>query len=203
MSLREEERRRLYRNLHDILSPALASIRLRLDMVATRLAHEADSRVVADAAADVARAMEEIRRLGTDAGPLDLHWGLPGALRRLAARFEAAGVAITVQVPESAPQIPTAIEVAAYRIAAEGLANVIRHASARKATLRLDIDGDIVLLEVADDGVGLLAARMSRGSGLPSMTWRAQEVGGRCEVLPRADSSSGTVVRAILPGRAA
>ncbi|MDH2426541.1 histidine kinase [Sphaerisporangium sp. TRM90804] len=200
--VRHEERCRLSSDLHDTLGPALAGIRLRLDTAAALLAHEPEARrLVADAAEETVRAVAEMRRLIDDLGPVDLHAGLPGALRRLAARLGDGGrLTITLDVPEGPPPLPPVVESAVYRIAAECLTNTVRHAAASRVTLRLAHEGDVVVLRVTDDGVGLPGVRR-QGRGLPSMTRRAREAGGRLEVLSRRDGRQGTEVRAVLPGR--
>lgn len=202
--VRHEERQRLSSDLHDTLGPALAGLRLRLDTVAARLSHDPElRRLVLDAAAETAYAGAELRRVIYDLGPSDLHLGLPGALRLLAVRFGGTDVAITVEIPDTPPSLPASLEVALYRIACEGLANAVRHGTGRQATLRLTTEHDRVVLEIADDGVGLAATRPGRGLGLSSMKKRAQDAGGRCDVLSRLHGGSGTLVRATLPRRAA
>lgn len=202
--VRRQERQRLSCDLHDTLAPALAGIRLRLDTVAARLGDEPELRsMVADAAAETVRTVAEFRRIIDDLRPGDLQWGLPTALRRLAARFDGTGFAIMLEVPESSLRLPEVQEVALYRIASEGLTNAVCHGAGERATVRLITDPDEVVLEIADDGVGLAGARRSRGLGLSSMRRRAREAGGRCEVLSRPPEGSGTLIRAVLPRQAA
>ena len=89
-----------------------------------------------------------------------------------------------------------AVEVAAYRIVAESLTNVVRHADAGSARVRLErTDGDL-LVEIADDGVGI-GEDVQAGVGLLSVRERAAELGGRADV--ECPPSGGTVVRAMLP----
>ncbi|MGP3948718.1 sensor histidine kinase [Streptomyces sp. 7N604] len=204
VAAREEERTRLRVDLHDSLGPALAGIRLRLDVAAERVVQPGTRRLILDAAAEMARTVDDIRHIIDDLRPPDLEGvGLRGALRHLVHRADAGtSLILFADLPESdhVPAVSFATELAAYRIASEGLTNVLRHAKARSATVRLtDRDGWLVL-EVIDDGVGLpTAGAMSRGVGLSSMTRRAEEVGGHCEVLPRPDGRTGTLVRATLP----
>jgi signal transduction histidine kinase len=94
--------------------------------------------------------------------------------------------------------LPAAVEVAAYRIAGEALANVARHASARTCTVRLSVEDRALLVEVADDGRGI-GADAEAGVGLVSLRERAAELGGRSEVTCPDDG--GTMVRAWLPLR--
>jgi len=102
---------------------------------------------------------------------------------------------VRVEAPSGLPSLPAAVEVAAYRIAEESLANVVRHAQARTCVVRLSLD-DALRLEICDDGVGLPAARHV-GVGLLSLHERAAELGGSCVVEPV--STGGTRVCARLP----
>ncbi len=194
---REEERRRIRRDLHDGLGPALSGVVFRLE--SARLLVDRDPRAAKQhlegTSADVQDVVADVRRLVHDLRPPALDdRGLVGALSQLAeqqpyqATIEADGVGA----------LPAAVEVAAYRIAAEALTNAARHADARAATLRLREDRDQLLVEVWDDGRGIDADRQA-GVGLMSLRERAEELGGRSEVT--CPPTGGTVVRAWLPLR--
>ena len=92
--------------------------------------------------------------------------------------------------------LPAAVEVACYRIAAEAVANAIRHADARRVVVHLHSTTTCLSLQVEDDGVGLSGRPRVNGLGLESMRQRAEEIGGELAVTSNA---SGTVVRADLP----
>jgi signal transduction histidine kinase len=94
------------------------------------------------------------------------------------------------------PQLSAAVEVAAYRIVSEALANTARHAQARRASVRRAGEPPGLLVEVRDDGVGI-GPDVVAGVGLRSIRERAEELGGRAEV--RCPGSGGTLVRAWLP----
>jgi signal transduction histidine kinase len=100
------------------------------------------------------------------------------------------------------PALPAAVEVAAYRIAAEALTNTVQHAAAHTCDLTVSVDpgANAVLVEVCDDGCGLTPDRPA-GVGLGSMRERAAELGGRCDI--DATPHGGTRVRATLPHRPA
>ena len=196
---REEERRRLRRDLHDGLGPSLGGAVFQLD--SARLTVDRDP----DAAAEQLRVteshllgvMDDVRRLVSDLRPPALDaLGVAAALRQQGDLV--AGVEVRVEAPdaESLAALPAAVEVAAYRIAGEALTNVSRHAGARRCTIRIALDGDRLLVEVSDDGVGIAADREA-GVGLLSLRERADELGGRTEVT--CPPSGGTVVRAWLP----
>jgi signal transduction histidine kinase len=124
--------------------------------------------------------------------------GLVGAIRARAVQYSAkttAGLQVRVEVPSDLPPLPAAVEVAAYRIAEEALANVVRHAQARTCVVCLSLD-DALRLEIWDDGVGLPAER-HMGVGLLSLRERAAELGGSCVVEPVP--TGGTRVGARLP----
>jgi signal transduction histidine kinase len=202
VTAREEERRRLRRELHDGLGPALAGFTLKVAAIRNLLPH---GQPVADAwlaelGAEIEAAVGDIRRLAYDLRPPALdELGLVGALRARAAQHsagpETTGLQVRVEAPNELPPLPAAVEVAAYRIVQEALANIVHHAQARTCVVRLAVD-DMLRLEVRDDGIGLPAAHHA-GVGQLSMRERASELGGICAIEPIA--SGGTCVRADLP----
>jgi two-component system NarL family sensor kinase len=104
---------------------------------------------------------------------------------------------VIIEAPEHLPALPSAVEVAAYRIAGEALTNVVRHSDAERASVRLStVDGTLEMI-ITDNGSS--TAPWSPGLGLASIKTRAAEVGGACEAGPTADG--GRVV-AVLPLRA-
>jgi signal transduction histidine kinase len=120
--------------------------------------------------------------------------GLVGAVRQQVSAI-GPGLEVDVEASGDLTTLPAAVEVAAYRIVAEALTNVERHAGARHAHVRLHRGDAEVVVEVADDGSGI-APGTPAGVGLVSLRERAEELGGRCEVL---DDHPGTRVRARLP----
>jgi signal transduction histidine kinase len=199
VTAREEERRRLRRDLHDGVGPTLASLAQRLDLASALVPREPASAVALldDLKARVKATVGEIRRLAHGLRPPALdELGLVASLRELAADHNQPGrLQIVVDAPDVIPPLPAAVEVAAYRIAAEALTNVARHAQAQRCLVRLAVDGAL-RLEVLDDGRGLAAA-CRPGVGLRSMRERAAELGGTCLVEPRPEG--GTRVLAHLP----
>jgi signal transduction histidine kinase len=198
VTAREEERRRLRRDLHDGLGPALATITVKAE--AARDAIEAEPAqaitLLEDLISQAQAAITDIRRLVYNLRPPALDdLGLVTAIRTQAMHYEQSGLRISVEAPESLPELPAAVEVATYRIMQEALTNVVRHANARSCLIRLVFDG-MLHLEVRDDGCGISPHRQA-GVGLRSMQERAVEVGGHCvvEALP----GRGTRVQADLP----
>jgi signal transduction histidine kinase len=196
VATREEERRRLRRDLHDGLGPSLASLTFKLDAARSLLARDparADA-LLSTVADQMQSTVAEIRRLVYNLRPPALdQLGLAAALAESAGQV--GDVPVVVDLPPNLPPLPAAVEVAAYRIAQEALTNVARHAHAQNCWLHLRLDGDWLALEVRDDGRGL-PADMRNGVGLHAMQERAAELGGVCTV---ASGPAGTVVLARLP----
>jgi signal transduction histidine kinase len=197
---REEERRRLRRDLHDGLGPTLAGVALGLDAAAGALGTDPDRAraMLAELKAETTRAVDDIRRLVYDLRPPALdELGLPGAVRQQAERLALGnhGMEVRVDVAGTLPRLDAATEVAAYRIAVEAVANAARHAHARRCRVLLATDG-LLRVEVTDDGDGIPAGTRP-GVGLTAMRERASEIGGECTVGP-ADPA-GTRVLALLP----
>jgi len=194
---REEERRRLRRDLHDGLGPSLGGAVFQLDSARLTVDRDPEAAAAQLQATEthLLGVMDDVRRLVSDLRPPALDTvGLVGALRQQGDLVP--GVDVRVEAPAELGELSAAAEVAAYRIAGEALTNVTRHAGARHCTIRLAVEGDCLLLEVADDGVGIAAEREA-GVGLLSLRERADELGGRTEIT--CPSSGGTVVRAWLP----
>ncbi|MBR7743924.1 hypothetical protein KC207_11540 [Phycicoccus sp. BSK3Z-2] len=193
----EEERRRLRRDLHDGLGPMLAAVASRIDTarIQARKDPAAADEVLVRARADVTGMLTEVRRLVHGLRPPALdEVGLVGAVERLA-RDASPTTAVLVRSEGDLVGLPAAVEVAAYRIVAEALTNVARHAGAAEAHVRLAPGSEGLVVEVVDDGVGIPAGTPA-GVGLVALRERAAELGGRCEV---SDASPGTRVRAVLP----
>jgi len=200
VAAREEERRRIRRDLHDGLGPTLAALRLQLGAARRTLRSEPEAAeaLLDELRADVLEATAAVRRLVYNLRPplLDEH-GLAGALRSLSRLVEP--LPLRLELPDTLPPLPAAVEVALYRIAAEALHNVARHAGATSCTLRLELTDAAVLLEISDTGTGLPVAHRP-GVGLSGMRERAEELGGSIAV----DSGPGGVtVTAHIPRRAA
>ena len=200
VTAREEERRRLRRDLHDGLGPALGSLTLQLDTARNLFKSDppAADELLVDLKTQVQTAITDIRRLVYELRPPSLdELGLVSALREQVTRYRKPGLSLTLNAPEHVPPLPAAVEVATYRIAQEALTNVVRHANARHCTLTLDVDND-VCLEVRDDGDGL-PADYQAGVGLTSMRERAAELGGTCAIVPVNTRGTRVFVRVPLP----
>lgn len=201
---REEERRRLRRDLHDELGPQLASLKLNLDVARNLVSRDprAAEALLYELRAQSQSAIADIRRLVFDLRPPALdELGLTGAIqdyiRQLVSRDGGqSGLQIRIDSPQDLPPLPAAVEVAAYRITLEALANFVRHSQGSKCQVLLSKTGQLLQVEVRDNGQGL-PQELQPGVGLNSMRERAAELGGVCviEALPQG----GTRVLARLP----
>ena len=204
VAAREEERRRLRRDLHDGLGPALTGIAFKADAARNALpaGPARASELLGALRADTTAAITDIRRLVNGLRPPALDdLGLIGSLRqqtdRLAQRPDGSSVAVCLNTPEPLPPLPAAVEVAAYRIITEAMTNAARHSGATRIDVWLAVaDGDGLRIEVRDDG-HVPGPGWQPGFGLTSMRERAAELGGTCQAGP--DPAGGGRVIAALP----
>jgi len=195
---REEERRRLRRDLHDGVGSALAGLALHAGNARKSLpgSPEEALRWVVPLEEGIRAVVADIRRIVDDLRPPALdELGLASALRE---RADAVYPGTVVVDHVNGTPLPAALEVAAYRIATEALANVARHTHASHVRVNVSVDDQppALRVEVIDDGPGL-PTDMRLGVGLRSMRERADEVRGMCEIGTVHDG--GTMVRAVLP----
>lgn len=192
---REEERRRLRRDLHDGLGPTLASLTLKVDELRNRWdrLEDPDTELL-DLRASTQTAVADVRRIveGLRPAPLD-QLGLAGALEQLAMR--ASDTEVDVVVGEL-PPLPAAVEVAAFHVVREALSNAVKHAHADRIVVEVETVGDRLRAEIRDDGNGTVSPRQD-GVGLASMRERAEELGGVFVI--HGNPTRGTTVRLELP----
>jgi signal transduction histidine kinase len=204
VSAREEERRRLRRDLHDGLGPHLASQMLTIDAIGKLLKRDSTQAesFLQDLKHQAQAAISDIRRLVYDLRPPTLDdLGLVAALCEGARHYQQSGLRIDIDAPERLPPLPAAVEVAAYRITQEALTNVVRHAQATTCQVRLGLDdansnGRGLRLEIQDDGRGL-PPQYRTGVGCQAMRERATELGGRFVI--ESQNGGGTQVSVWLP----
>lgn len=199
---REEERRRLRRDLHDGLGPTLAGVALQIENARGLLREnsQAAGQLLERLGEESQDAIRKIREIVEGLRPAALdELGLVAALREEAARFEvggSSGLRVMVEAPADLGPMAAAVEVAAYRIALEAVTNAARHAGASACAVRISAEDGVLVIEVTDDGVGL-AAETRPGTGIATMRERAAELGGSVDVEARP--SGGTRLVARLP----
>jgi signal transduction histidine kinase len=196
---REEERRRLRRDLHDGIGPALAGLTLKTETARALLPPGTDgaSRQLRDLSEEIRRTVVDVRRLVEGLRPPALdELGLAGACVQAVERMTAgAGVAASVRASDDLPALPAAVEVAAYRIVVEAVTNTVRHAQARHCDVSVDYTPAGLAVAVTDDGTGLRPPDHP-GHGLAIMRERAEELGGTVTVT---DAAPGVTVAALRP----
>jgi signal transduction histidine kinase len=200
VTAREEERRRLRRDLHDGLGPQLSSQPLLMTSALLLLRQDPDEAeaILTSAITQSQEAISDIRRLVYALRPPALDdLGLIAAIGELFTQYRASGIAFSMTAPEPLSPLPAAVEVAIFRIVQEALTNVVRHAHAHSCLVRL-VCREQVTMEIIDDGQGL-PSTYHRGVGLASMRERAEELGGSWLIEPAP--VGGTCVRAQIPYR--
>ena len=200
VSAREEERRRLRRDLHDGVGPQLAALMLELETASELVSENREASVLMAKLSDRARKIvSDVRHSVHALRPPALdELGLVGALREAAIQYGPAGLHVSVEETGDLSHLPAAVEVACYRIVQEALANVVRHARASHCSIRIRLDEEAgaLIVEVEDDGKGVREDDRA-GVGMISMRERTEELGGWCVVKPLA--GGGTLLRALLP----
>ena len=189
---REEERRRIRRDLHDEIGPLLASQSLTLEAIEKLINQDPAAAIslVRDLKGQTHGAVKEIRRIIYDLRPPALDdLGLVEALRERFAQLEQSRLKVELDTPDEIPSLSAAAETAVYRIAVEAVTNVIRHAEAHECHVTLRVD-NALQLEIRDDGSGL-PVKYRAGVGLHAMQERAEELGGSF----RIDRSAGKGTR--------
>jgi signal transduction histidine kinase len=198
VTAREEERRRIRRDLHDGLGPVLASLTLQADTAMDLVRNDPDEAValLQKILTKAQKSVIDIRHLVYGLRPPALdELGLEGAIHQFISSLGPGDLSFTVEMSGNLSALPAAVEVATYRIAQEAVNNVVSHSRATSCIVRLTLD-DELCLEITDNGTGLPDDRRM-GIGLQSMRDRAAELGGTCGI--QTTLSGGTRVFARLP----
>lgn len=196
----ERERLRLAREIHDSVGHGLTVANVQIEAAGIHLHRDPDAvpSALAKAASAVRQSLAELRTsVGSlRAGPLENH-DLAGALEDLRRQMDETGVSTELRVLGSPRTLPHDLSLTLFRVAQEGLTNVHKHASARRALMTLDYDeGERVVLEILNDGIGEAAKGVSRGFGLLGLEERVAIQGGRLEagLLTSGQFSLRTVI---------
>jgi len=191
----QNERRRLERNLHDGAQQRLVALALELGLLAEQSDADPTTQTrLKRARGEVAESLNELRDIARGLHPAVVSGhGLAVALESLVA-----STPLEVQLrTDGLPRLPEQLEVAAYYVVSESLANVAKHAHASHVSVDVGVADDMLIVEVVDDGVG--GADSERGSGLRGLADRIEAQNGRLRIWSAA--GSGTRVRAELPCR--
>ncbi len=207
MTLRDEERRRIARDLHDTTGQTLAAIKMTLALLQQTGTRAADlPRLVNELNALTTEALQEVRTTSYLLHPplLD-EAGIASAARWFVEGFaKRSGIQVHYDIPEQMERPPRDCELVLFRVLQESLTNVHRHSGATAANIILKVDTDKLRLEVDDNGCGISADRLQRfnasaggaGVGIAGMRERVRELGGRLEIQ---SNQTGTIVSATLP----
>jgi signal transduction histidine kinase len=194
---RDKALRQLTRDLHDVIGPSLAGVRLQVNAV-RKLAGDGNPRVQQQ----LDDAIDDLVELSTNVGSMvrnvppagDLHLGLLEAVRRQADRFRSPDLSVSVLAEGPLDRLPANVENAAYLIVGEALTNVAKHANARSCQIRLHRATDL-RVSITDDGTGIPSDAVI-GVGLESMRVRCEDLGGTFQI---SSLPGGTQIVACLP----
>lgn len=200
VTAREEERRRLRRDLHDSMGPELASLSMLTDAAQNMLPDRPEDvkHLLKEISGQLQSTIGDIRQIVYALRPPVLdELGLAYAIREQIEQLSSckSGLRFAVEGPDTLPPLPAAVEVAAYRIVQEAVTNVVRHSQAASCRIVYRIKEELYL-EVSDDGRGFSSSQR-RGVGLTSMKERAEELSGQFAIDERL--GGGTIVTARLP----
>ncbi len=199
-SVREEERRRLAREVHDTLGQALTGLKINLSLLGRRLSGDSElEERVGSMASLVDATIKSVREIATELRPGVLDdLGLEAALEWQVKRFgEMTGLEAVFVSDAGDSQLDKSLAVSLFRIAQEALTNTARHAEAGRVEVRLAEEQGDVLLEIKDDGRGIEEAEASDrgGLGILGMRERAHMLGGEVEVKGSREAGTSVIVR--------
>jgi signal transduction histidine kinase len=201
MSIQDEERRRIARDLHDSAGQTLAAIKMSLALLQGSVPHSLETvRLLDDLDALTAEALQEIRTTSYLLHPPMLdEAGFGSAARWFVEGFtKRSGIDVQCDIPEEMERLPQTIELVLFRILQEGLTNVHRHSGATAATVMLHSDGSQLNFQICDNGHGIPEQHLERlneangtGVGIAGMRERIRELGGEMNVQ---SSTAGTTM---------
>ena len=196
VAAQDDERHRLARDLHDGIQQQLVVLRMRLGLLQDAAGSDVATRSYEELGRELDRAIEQMREVTHDLYPsILLDRGLTAALRSyvsrlpLTARFTCA--------PEPFPRLPAEVESSAYFLVGEAVTNSLKHSGASEIAVSARVEGERLVVEVADDGRGFLPEDVHGRGGLLHMEDRARSLGGRLEIS--SEPGRGTTVAASFP----
>lgn len=205
MTMQDEERRRIAREIHDGLGQELAASKMILDGILAKDTSPSMHQAAVEASQLVDRAIQQVRTISHLLHPplLDevglisaLRWFLEGLSQR-------SGIQVQLEVPPDLGRMKSEVETAVFRIVQEALTNMFRHSGARNGTVRIVERQENIVVTVADDGKGIDEEVVqfrpdSLGVGIGGMRQRVSELGG---TLRLANANPGTIVEVVIPNR--
>jgi len=204
VDLQEAERRKISRELHDCVGQTLTALRINMDMIREEAAKDGN-RVISERNDDslglIEYAFKAVQNVMYDLRPPMLdEYGLTASLQWYAKDFtRRTGIEVEVHDHE-VPRLATQIELALFRIVQEALTNVARHADAVAVTIDVSMNGDDVVLSIADDGVGFDredGGTEPAGYGLSTMRERSEALGGTFAIV--SEENKGTRIAVTVP----
>ncbi len=203
LTLRDEEQRRVARELHDGLGQELVAAKMTMDSALQRISTRTTRKTLLDVSEMIDQAIKQVRSIShllhppllDEVGLLSaIQWYLDGLTKR-------SGLKTSLEInPPEFPRLPREVEIAVFRIVQEALTNVFRHSGAQMAWIALSQQGDRVIVSVRDDGKGIGQISTAQvdgvGVGIGGMRQRSREFGGDLRVV---DANPGTLVEAIIP----
>jgi PAS domain S-box-containing protein len=207
LQLRDDERRRLARDLHDSLGQILTAVKMNLSYLGRDTTHldQRGRNAVADSRELIDGCIKEVRTLSHLLHPPMLdEVGLLPAIRWFTNGFsQRSGIGVDLDLPETLRRLPIELEIAVFRALQESLTNVHRHSGSPTAAVSLSVASDSVRLRVTDHGCGIppqkLTSRQENatiGIGILGMRERMRQLGGQLDI---ASEGNGTTVSVILP----
>jgi PAS domain S-box-containing protein len=210
VDVEEAERRRMGRELHDVVGQALTALNINLSIIRGQLPGDVDSGIRARLQESIRQAeaiMEAIRFMMAELRPPVLDdYGLVPAVRWYAMQFaERTGIRVVVKADEGIARLPEDLELSFFAIVREALTNVAKHARATDVTLTVEREGDLIRLRIADKGKGfdpsiLRGAGQETRWGLRIMRERAEAVGGHLQVKSVPGKGTEVIMEASPPG---
>lgn len=194
----EQERAAISREIHDDVGGSLTALKFDLAWIA-RHSDSAEVLVRVNSALEtVTLAIDSSKRIMHNLRPAILEQGLVAALQWLATRFERrTGIACAIRLPAHAPELAAGVPLVAYRTAQEALTNISKHAHATRVAIDLSLAGDVLSLEISDNGRGLGADDLAktRSFGIRGLHERASTVGGWVELV--SDAAGTTMILSV------
>lgn len=202
----ERERASIAREIHDDIGGSLAAIRFDLSWIER---HTSDPATLshANAATDMLQhAVQASQRIMMNLRPAILDQGLVAAIQWLSGNFsKRTGIETLVRAPVQLEHLPKTVQLVAYRTAQEALTNIGKHAQCRQVKVDLSDDGDVLTLEVADDGQGLADIDLSKADsyGIRGLKERAKAIGGWLDVSSQPGRGTSIILSVPAPRDAA